>query len=234
MPINQFQMTGDVYVIIRAISAGTINSATYEANEVIASFTADVNLNYDNVGTIANTARTELARNDVYASNMTIIPKQLNDGMYKLIANSFSEDISVPVITTETSNESGEIYLNAEIDPAFLIVKDTNGNKITGLTVDNANGIISGLSNSTGYKVYYYKVVEPISSITFENTSLPYLKIELIGKGNINNETKSFLIIIPKSQINATPTLNFDNSSMINIVLDCLIINSDAVQIHHY
>jgi hypothetical protein len=234
MPINQFQMTGDVYVIIRAISAGTINSATYEANEVIASFTADVNLNYDNVGTIANTARTELARNDVYASNMTIIPKQLNDGMYKLIANSFSGDISVPVITTETSNESGEIYLNAEIDPAFLIVKDTNGNKITGLTVDNANGIISGLSNSTGYKVYYYKVVEPISSITFENTSLPYLKIELIGKGNINNETKSFLIIIPKSQINATPTLNFDNSSMINIVLDCLIINSDAVQIHHY
>jgi hypothetical protein len=227
-------MTGDVYVIIRAISAGMINGATYDANEVIASFTADVNLSYDNVGTVANTARTELARNDVYASNMTIIPKQLNDGMYKLIANSFSGDISVPVLTTETSNGSGEIYLNVEIDPAFLIVKDINGNKITGLTVDNANGIISGLSNTTEYKVYYYKVVEPINSITFENTSLPYLKIELIGKGNINNETKSFLIIIPKSQINATPTLNFDNSSMINIVLDCLIINSDAVQIHHY
>lgn len=234
MAINQFQMTGDVYVVIRAIAAGAINGTTYEANEVITSFTGDVNLNYDNVGTIANTARTELARNDVYASSMTIIPKQLNDGMYKLIANQSSGDISVPVIATETSNASGQIYLNAEIDPAFLIVKDSSGSKVTGFTVDNVNGVISGLSNSTEYKVYYYKVVTPLSSITFEDVTLPYLKVELIGKGNVNNDTKSFLVVVPKAQINATPSLNFDNESMVNIILDCLIINSDSVQIHHY
>jgi curved DNA-binding protein CbpA len=234
MAINQFQMTGDVHVVIRSISAGTINGVTYEANEVITSFTGDVNLNYAEVRSVANTRKTELASNDTFANNLIIIPKQLNEGIYKLIANQKSGDISVPVISSETSNSSGEIYLNAEIDPAFLIIKNTSGQKITNFTVDNENGIISNLSNSTEYKVYYYKITTPITSLTFEGVVLPYLKIELIGKGNINNETKSFLIVVPKAQVNGAPQFSFDNSSIVTVLLECNIINLDAVSIHYY
>jgi len=234
MAVNQFQMTGDVYVIIRALSNTTINDTAYLANEVITSFTGDVNLSYAELTSVVNTAKTELARNNVYADSVTIIPKQLNDGIYNLIGKRLTGNVSVPVITTQTSNGSGEVYLNTEMDSSFLIVKDTAGTIVTGYTVDYVAGTITGLANSTEYKIYYYQVKTPIASLNFEDVELPYVKIELVGKGNINNESKSFLVVIPKAQINGAPQLNFNNSSIINILLNCTIINLNTVELYYY
>ena len=234
MAINQFQMTGDVYVIIRAIGDSTINGTNYLANEVITSFTGDVSVGFAELTSIANTAKTELARNNVYANTVTIIPKQLNDGIYNLIGKRLSGDVSVPVITTQTSNGSGEIYLNTEMDPDFLIIKDLQGTIVTGYSTDFAAGTITGLANTTDYKIYYYQIKTPIASLNFEDVELPYVKIELVGKGNINNDTKSFLVIVPKAQINGAPELNFSNDSIINILLNCNIINLNAVELYYY
>lgn len=234
MAINQFQMTGDVYVIIRAISAGAINGTNYQANEVITSFTGDVSLSYDELTTVVTTAKTELARNDVYASTITIVPKQLHDGLYNIIGKRLSGDIAVPVITSVTSNSSGQVFLNTEMDDVSLIIKNDSGAIVTGYTVDYAAGTITGLANSTAYKIYYYQSKTPIASLTFEDVTLPYLKIELVGKGNINNESKSFLVVIPKAQINGAPQLNFSNDSIINILLNCNIINLNAVELYYY
>lgn len=234
MAINQFQMTGDVYVIIRAIGNSTINGTNYLANEVITSFTGDVSVSFAELTSIVNTAKTELARNNVYANDVTIIPKQLNDGIYNLIGKRLTGDVSVPVIASHTTNASGEIYLNAEMDSSFLIIKNTAGAIVTGYSVDYEAGTITGLANTTEYKVYYYQVKTPIASLNFEDVTLPYVKIELVGKGNINNETKSFLVNIPKAQINGAPQLNFNNTSIINILLNCNIINLNAVELYYY
>ena len=234
MAIKQFQMTGDVYVIVRSIGNITINGTNYIDNEVIASFTADVNVSFGTTNSTATTSNTQLARTDTFAQDLTVIPKILNDGVYNLISNKLSGDISVPVISSKTSNASGVVYLNSAIDSSFLIIKTTNGDTVTGYTVDNTTGTITGLANSTDYKVYYYEIKTPLTSLTFEGVQLPYLKMELVGKGNINNETKSFFVSIPKAQIDGSPQLNFNNSSIINIILSCNIINLEKVTMHYY
>ena len=78
MPINQFQMTGDVNVIIRAIAPTTINGITYQTNEVITNFTGDVVVSYNDVTATARTNKNELAKNDVFANSMQISPKIMN------------------------------------------------------------------------------------------------------------------------------------------------------------
>jgi hypothetical protein len=234
MAINQFQMTGDVYVVVRSIGASTINGTNYTDNEVIASFTADVNLNFGTTDTVATTSKTQLARTSTFAQSLTVVPKILNDGVYNLISNRLTGDISVPVITTKTSNGSGAIYLNSEIDSTFLIIKDSNNSKVTGYSVDNAAGTITGLSNDTEYKLYYYEIKTPVTSLQFEDIAIPYVKMELIGKGNINNENKGFLVTIPKVQVDGSPQLTFNNTSIINVVLECDIINLDKVTMHYY
>lgn len=234
MAINQFQMTGDVHVIVRAIGNVAINGTDYIANEVIASFTGDVSVNFGSTQSVARTDTTQLARNDVYADTLSIIPKILNDGVYNLISKRIAGDVLVPVIVTKTSNASGAIYLNSEVSNTSFIIKNTTGTILSGYSVDATTGTITGLSANTEHKLYYYEVKTPLTSVTFEGAILPYVKMELVGKGNVNNETKSFLIEIPKVQINGSPQLNFDNSSIINIILNCNIINLDIVKMYYY
>jgi hypothetical protein len=234
MAINQFQMAGDVNVIIRALGATTINGSSYRANEVITHFTADVTISYRDNTAVARTDKTELAKNDVFANNMTIIPKQLNEGLYNLIGKKLPSNTISPIIKKETSNNSGSILLNRTLDDSFIMLKKDEI-EVTGYTVDYPNGVISGLEEDTEYRVYAYQVIsETISSYSFENIPIPYVMIELVGSGNINNLTKSYLIRVPKASINSAPQLNLDNESIVNIALDVNILNSDDVQLHYY
>lgn len=234
MSINQFQMTGDVFVIIRTIAQCNINNIAYQPNEVVTSFTADVNVNYTDISSSVRTNKTELSRNDVYADSLQIIPKQLNDGVYNLIGKRLSGNVLVPVIKSYESDGSGAIFLNAEISNHFFLIKDSSGDIVTGYTVNHTDGIITGLTPETDYKLYYYLIKTPIASLTFEDVVLPYLRIELVGKGNINNETKSFLVNIPRAQINSAPQMAFNNSSIINVALLANVINIDEIELHYY
>lgn len=235
MAINQFQMTGDVSAIIRAVAPCTINNISYDTNEVITSFTADVAVDFVDSNSLARTDKNLLSKNDVFANTLNIIPKQLNDGLYNIIGKRLSNTIIVPGIKTYTANGDGDIYLNLELDSSFLAVKNPiTGALITGYTVDYPNGIITGLTADTDYKVYYYAKHDSITSLSFENIAIPYVKIELLGKGNINNESKSFLVNIPKVQINSAPRMSFDNSSIVSVILQCDIINSEEVELHYY
>lgn len=234
MSINQFQMTGDVFVIIRAIVPCDINNIAYEANEVVTSFTADVNVNYSDINSKITTNKTELSRNEVYADSLQIVPKQLNDGVYNLIGKRLSGNVLVPVIKSFESDVNGTILLNAEISSHFILIKDAAGNTVTGYNVDFVDGTVTGLDADTTFKLYFYLVKTPIASLTFEDVALPYLRIELVGKGNINNETKSFLVNIPRAQINSAPQMTFNNSSIINVALLANVINIDEIELHYY
>jgi hypothetical protein len=234
MAINQFQMTGDVSVILRSLAPTTINNISYIKNEVIASFTADVAVSFVDVNSSATTNKNELFKNDVFADSLSILPKQLNDGIYNIVGKRLSSSIIVPGIKTLTSNDQGEIYTNLSLDDNFFMVRDSAGDIVTGYTVDYPNGVVSGLTADTDYKLYYYASHTSITSLSFENIQIPYVRIELLGKGNINNESKSFLVVIPKAQINSAPRMNFDNSSIINVILQCNIINTEEIELHYY
>jgi hypothetical protein len=73
MAINQFQMTGDVYAILRAVAPCTINNVSYVANEVITSFTADVAVNFVDVNSLARSDKNLLSKNDVFADSLNIM-----------------------------------------------------------------------------------------------------------------------------------------------------------------
>jgi hypothetical protein len=234
MSINQFQMTGDVFVIIRTLVPCTINNISYQEKEVVTSFTADVNVNYTDINTNIKTEKTQLSRNDVYADSVQIVPKHLNDGIYNLIGKRLSGDIAVPNIKTMESNEDGAIFLNASLDPSFFIIKDEQGAILSSYDVNFTNGTITGLTADTSYKLYYYLLKTPIASLTFEDVQLPYMRIELVGKGNINNESKSFLVVIPRAQINSAPQMAFNNSSIINVLLLAKVINIGDIELHYY
>jgi hypothetical protein len=234
MAINQFQMTGDVSVILRSLAPTTINNISYIKNEVIASFTADVAVSFVDVNSSATTNKNELFKNDVFADSLSILPKQLNDSIYNIVGKRLSSSIIVPGIKTLTSNDQGEIYTNLSLDDNFFMVRDSAGDIVTGYTVDYPNGVVSGLTADTDYKLYYYASHTSITSLSFENIQIPYVRIELLGKGNINNESKSFLVVIPKAQINSAPRMNFDNSSIINVILQCNIINTEEIELHYY
>jgi hypothetical protein len=236
MSINQFQMTGDVSVIVRTIAPTTINGVAYQAKEVITSFTADVTVNYTDIETLIRTEKNQLSKNSVFADTIQIIPKQLNDGVYNLIGKRLTGDISVPFIRTATSNSGGSIFLNTEISPKDLIIKDSSSAIVNpnSYSVDVENGTISGLTAETEYKIYYYAIKSPIASLTFENIALPYLRLELVGKGNINNESKSFMVVVPKAQVNSAPQMNFTNSSIVNVILSATVINLADIELHYF
>jgi hypothetical protein len=234
MAINQFQMTGDVNVIIRALGPTTINGSSYIAKEVITNFTGDVTLSYVDNTSLARTDKTELAKNDVFANSMRIIPKQLNEGLYNLIGKKLPNSTVTPIIKKETSNGSGTILLNRTLDDSFIMLKKDDM-VVTGYTVDYANGSISGLENNTEYRISAYQsIANTQASYTFENVPIPYVMIELVGSGNINNLSKNYLVRIPKASINSAPELTFDNESIVNITLDVNILNSDDVELHYY
>jgi hypothetical protein len=234
MAIKQFQMTGDVYIVFRAIADCNINGRNYLNNEVITSFTGDVTINYTDLTSVITTNKNQLAKNEVFSDSVTIVPKQLNDGLYDLIGKRITNLVDVPFIKTMTSNENGQILLNTEFKSGSLFIKDQNGDVISSYTADNETGVISGLTAETSYKLYYYVTKHTDASLNFENINIPYIKMELLGKGNINNVSKSFMVIIPKAQINSAPQMSFDNESIINIVLNCTVINTEKIEIHYY
>jgi hypothetical protein len=234
MSIKQFQMTGDVFVVFRAIANSTINGKAFTANEVITSFTGDVTLNYTDLSSLITTNRNQLAKNEVFSDTMTIVPKHLNDGLYDLIGKRIGNTVDVPYIKTFTTNENGQILLNSEFKSGSLVIKDHSGSVVSGYIADPETGIITGLAGETDYKLYYYVNKTTLASLNFEDIHIPYVRIELVGKGNIDNATKSFMVIVPKVQVNSAPQMSFDNESIINIILNCNILGMDKVELHYY
>jgi hypothetical protein len=236
MPINQFQMTGDVNVVIRAIAPTTINGITYQINEVITNFTGDVLVNYNDINTVSRTNKNELAKNDVFADSMQITPKIMNEGLYNLIGKKLPSNTKAPLIKKETSDASGNIFLNRTLDDSFFMVKkDLQTVSSNDYTVNYETGVISGLEADTEYRISAYQIIpQTVASYSFENMPLPYFMIELVGAGNINHVAKNFLLRIPKVNINSAPQLNFDNESIVNVVLTANIINSQELELHYY
>jgi hypothetical protein len=234
MPINQFQMTGDVNVIIRAIAPTTINGITYQTNEVITNFTGDVVVSYNDVTATARTNKNELAKNDVFANSMQISPKIMNEGLYNLIGKKLPSNTKAPIIKKETSDAQGKIFLNRTLDDSFIMVTE-DSQVVSGYDVDYETGVISDLHADTEYRISAYQLIsETVASYSFENVPLPYFMIELVGAGNINNSGKSFLLRVPKASINSAPQLNFDNDSIVNVILTVNIINSNELELHYY
>lgn len=234
MPINQFQMTGDVNVVIRAITATTINGTTYQPDEVITNFTGDVVVSYNDVTSIARTNKTELSKNDVFANSMQIVPKTLNDSLYNLIGKKLPSTTKAPLIKKETSDANGFIFLNRTLDSSFFSIKEGTQN-ITNHTVDFETGTISGLDINTEYRISAYQIIaQTVASFSFEDVPLPYFMIELVGAGNINNESKTFLLRVPKASINSAPQLNFGNDTIVNVALTVNVINSQELELHYY
>ena len=234
MPINQFQMTGDVNVVIRAIAPTTINGIAYQTNEVITNFTGDVVVSYNDVTATARTNKNELAKNDVFANSMQISPKIMNEGLYNLIGKKLPSNTKAPLIKKETSDTEGKIFLNRTLDDSFIMVTE-DSQIVSGYTVDYETGIISGLNADTEYRISAYQLIsQTVASYSFENVPLPYFMIELVGAGNINNVSKNFLVRVPKASINSAPQLNFDNESIVNVILTANIINSNELELHYY
>jgi hypothetical protein len=234
MPINQFQMTGDVNVVIRAITPTTINGTTYQTNEVVTNFTGDVVVSYNDITSVARTNKTELSKNDVFANSMQILPKTLNESLYNLIGKKLPSTTKAPLIKKATSDANGFIYLNRTLDNSFFSIKADTQNA-TGYTVDFETGIISGLSVDTEYRISAYQVIDQtVASFSFEDVPLPYFMIELVGTGNINNESKTFLLRVPKASINSAPQLNFGNDTIVNVSLTVNVINSQELELHYY
>lgn len=234
MPINQFQMTGDVNVVIRAIAPTKINGVTYQTNEVITNFTGDVVVSYNDVTAVSRTNKNELSKNDVFADSMQISPKIMNEGLYNLMGKKLPSNTKAPLIKKVTSDEEGKIYLNRTLDDSFFMIKK-DLTTVSGYTVDYATGIVSGLEADTEYRVSAYQLIEQtVASYSFENVPLPYFMIELVGAGNINNASTNFLLRVPKASINSAPQLNFDNESIVNLILTVNIINSEELELHYY
>jgi hypothetical protein len=234
MSINQFQMTGDVNVVIRALAPTNINGVTYQTNEVVTNFTGDVVVSYNDITALSRTNKNELAKNDVFANSMQISPKIMNEGLYNLIGKKLSPITKTPLIKKETSDEEGKVYLNRTLDDSFFMIKK-NLQTVTGYNVNYETGIVSGLEANTEYRISAYQSIEQtVASYSFENMPLPYFMIELVGAGNINNTAKHFLLRVPKASINSAPQLNFDNESIVNVVLTVNIINSQELELHYY
>jgi hypothetical protein len=234
MPINQFQMTGDVNVVIRAIAPTTINGITYQINEVITNFTGDVIVGYEDSTSLARTNKNELSKNDVFANSMQISPKIMNEGLYNLIGKKLPSNTKAPIIKKETSDAQGKIFLNRTLDESFIMITE-NSQVVSGYDVDYETGVISDLNADTEYRISAYQLIsQTVASYSFENVPLPYFMIELVGAGNINNVSKNFLVRVPKASINSAPQLNFDNESIVNVILTANIINSNELELHYY
>lgn len=226
--------TGRGKVFIRAFSNNTINGVQYTKGEVISYFNnAEFGINYVSNNNMATQAKS------IKAINSENIPQQVSitvEGfkrtLWKLIGKDLNLSTAIkPQITSVTSDANGEAFLsNYGAITNLNVINFNTGEKeqAASISVENQS-LVENLTASTKFIITYDEEFSVTSSHSIATESIPYLYVEFVQ----NTPDKDLLIRVPKVGLASTPSLDFNNESIITIPLNFAILDSN-IEIYEY
>lgn len=222
-----------VDVVIRFKTEKTINGKTYTANEPYLYLKdAQAVINYSGEDKTSSTNKTILA-------NSNIAPRSVSIGGF-----SFSRKIIALLSQFETENysydktrfesvvvEDNELYLDPNLvvnENKPMFVYDEDFNKID-FEFDGETNLITGaaLENSKEYLVVYSSVELGPKFNLNNDFHVPYMSLEIQGKGNIDKEEKDMIMYFDKVSLVSMLEFNFIQDQIINVPLEFHIIDTN-------
>jgi hypothetical protein len=231
--MHNYDSSGNVTIIIKALHPVSLLGVNYESGDVIAVFdNAYFELNFINNNKQATqSVRTMMNYNTMAVDKIVIEPKSLTHTAYNFIAGKFIKngDVLVPVKEDKNTDENGSLFFNyIPVNTKTVFIKNQHRENLTGYTVDYETGMVTNLPANTSVIIFYYKKEERLSGYVLNEVSTPYFMIEILGQNNINNVSREMLMTIPKASIDIATVLEFKEEHITAMELEFIIIDSLA------
>ena len=193
--MNNYEISGNSDVIIRASNDCVIGENKYEKGDPIA-FLKNVKVKLYYSKTVNNSSASQGILTGTYSGypvSMTIFGVKIKNSIMNLIAKKdTAEKHLYPTIRQMVANLDGEIALPTQVGKKIedfrIFKKDMTKLKEDSYNIDYENLIISGLTPKESYRIFYYEVKVPISSYYLSRHNIPNLDIEIISNGYIVND----------------------------------------------
>jgi hypothetical protein len=234
----QFATAGNVTIIIRAIAPIHLLGTDYQTNDVIAYFEhANFVFDFQNINkNIKASAQTLLSFNVMAPESITIQPKLITHNLFNFIAARKllnTEIVAIPITTKMSADENGEILLQyLPTSDKELWIKNQNRINVDA-NVNYSNGLITNLVALENYLIFYYTYQDVIIAYSLEKVELPYFKIEILGKTNINGLSRDMLITIPRAALEIQDNLKFEADRLADLELKFHIIKGEASIVYY-
>lgn len=223
-------------VIIRFNSETTVNGVLYAAKEPYLYLKeANVIINYTNEDKSGSAIKTIIANSQIKPKSVMIGGISFSRKLAALLAQFIETNSNYNYTVFEYGQASreiedlvGTIYLTTALDntkPYF--VYDSGYNKKTVLYDGDSNSL-SGEELEDG-KTYYisFSTVKIGTKFDLNKPCMPYMSLEIQGKGNIEKITKEVIMYFDKVSLNSVLEFTFIQNDMINVPLVFHIIDDE-------
>jgi hypothetical protein len=234
---TNYPLTGNVDVVLRAYSRYTLNGRTYEIGEPVAYIKdTEASITFGGFTKAATSVKSLTTFTDTFPDEVMIEANVFKDAIIKMFSEVITEpSIKVSKLNFMSTDENGEVYLENNITNLFIY--NENMDKVSSFSVNNDTGLVSGLSADTNYYMDYMVLKNTYVGFGLKTTTLPYLTLELKGTMNVKGAAKNFLIVIPRAQLNMSPSFNFTRSEFAQTTIRFKIIadkTESGVNIYFY
>jgi len=237
---DKISTTGRVDVIMRSFGDATINGISYKKNEpVLVLKNINAQIIYDENNKTARSKTNVLHSANSIPNKILIFPKSLTQDIYKLIGmdkNSGQETL-MPYFEKYLSDAGGQFITNQTIDETSdIFIYDSLKQRVETFTI-GSNGFVNNLAIDTVYYISYYSKETNQMQRELQLDTIPYLTIEIIQKGKINNINTTCLIKIPRCSLSVVPNLTLSEGTITGTGLEFTIIkinNDDNVVVTYY
>jgi hypothetical protein len=229
----QFESSGNVTILIKAIQPVTLLGVTYAAGDIVAIFeNAYFMLDFiNNNKSITQSSVNLMNYNVMNLDTITIEAKSLSYSFYNFISVKKVLDgaFHAPIKEELTTDSSGTVFLTRiPTNQKPIFIKNASLQNAAGYTVDYSTGRVIGLANSTKYVAFYYYDEVGLISYDLDKIETSYFKMEITGENNVNGISRYMMIEIPKVSIDIKTRLQFTQDNLAAPDLNFKIIEGKA------
>jgi hypothetical protein len=234
-----YDSSGNVTILIKAISNIDLLGNSYKEGDVIAFFeNSYFELQFTNNNkTITKSPINLLHYNSISVSSILIHPKSVSHNLYSFIAASKKQDENILIPLKEEINTDSTgvaFFTRVPTNLKHLEIKDyLTRETITGYVVDYNTGQISGLQQSKKYLAFYYAPDISLISYDLKEVKTPYFKIEITGDNNTNGITRKMVLTLPKVSADLTTMLEFKQEALASADLRFIVIDGEASIVYY-
>lgn len=207
---NLLEFGGVGQIIATALCDFDINNIHYKKDDVILFFNdVQINFFYRNLDSVSKSLKSQVSYNEYFLDSVSINEVPLNNNFNFLL----SKETEKVVKEVEESLAMNNVLLLKHLP----IIDSIRIKGISNYNVDVVNDVVvissSEFVNSTYYTVEYDKTIN-CSTCVLDNSenTLPYLKLQIKFKGNVDKNTNEGYVFIPKAAAVLNPIFSLSNN----------------------
>lgn len=198
----------------------SVNGYDYAPNEPCL-FLEDVlvKFNYHELDSASKAQGNIMSYQQLVPATITLSNVALTTKICDLILSEPSEPISVQHRMRVLGNEDA-LYVTTDIDTSKpIFIYDAKGNAVKDYGEIAGSIIYGNFDLSQKYTVYYYGLAQQGDQYGLDGSSLPYMNMQIILKGNVDKRTSTTILRFPKVVLNAIPVFLGTYGSVLQVPL---------------